>query len=263
MTVNGKAMAVPRGCGAARKAGGIYMEVRLGEGGRPLEDFLIDPPLKLGDDARQSLGIKPIGVSTLVRDGVTHVVDWVGSEYYPNLADFLEEVRRFGLSRRIPANFPFASLTPASRVYIVHSRGWIGEAETYFRCLTRDAGDRDPYTFPVVKSCPKGRLDHNDPDNPPVMCAQLWWQDMDRGTVVKPEAPLAMLRRVVQRTLPSFSYYALTRPALQDFGYCLAMVASFPLPRLVVVDDPDDPDEVARRVDLARQSGIDTSVEDE
>ena len=78
------AIAVRRGCGT-RKKGGIYFETGLGSYGKPLEHFIIDPPILVND-----WSLSPLGVQLVERDGVTHIVDWVGSEHYPNVADYLE-----------------------------------------------------------------------------------------------------------------------------------------------------------------------------
>src|SRR4030095_13665604 len=56
------ALAVRRGCGT-RQAGGIYSECGLSRNGRPLEDFLFDPPTPLALDALQAMGITPAGGS--------------------------------------------------------------------------------------------------------------------------------------------------------------------------------------------------------
>src|SRR5579859_7564153 len=87
-----------RGCGY-RQPGGAYFAVPLGPGGRPVEEFLIDRPIVV--DAAK-LGAAAVGVTLLERDGVTHVLDIVGREHYPTVAEFVDEVRRLGVSRRAP-----------------------------------------------------------------------------------------------------------------------------------------------------------------
>jgi len=81
-------VAFVRGCGT-RKKSGIYWEVKLGTGprARPLEEFLLDPPQPVPPHLR----ISPRGVQPIEVGGVTHVIDWIGSENYPNVCDFLEE----------------------------------------------------------------------------------------------------------------------------------------------------------------------------
>lgn len=99
-----KAIPVPRGCGE-RKQTAVYCEVGMGPGGRPLEDFLICPPQKINP---AELGVRPIGVRLVQHQAVWHTLDWMGSEHYPNVADMVEEVRRFGLSRRLPRTLDFS-----------------------------------------------------------------------------------------------------------------------------------------------------------
>lgn len=67
-----------RGCGY-RQPGGAYFAVPLAPGGRPVEEFLIDPPVVVEDAARLSL--TSVGVAVFERDGVTHLVDIVGREH--------------------------------------------------------------------------------------------------------------------------------------------------------------------------------------
>lgn len=127
------AEAVERGCGR-REAGGIYAEMGLSPVGRPIEHFLVEPESVMG--IPKSLPLTPRGVLPLqdpFDEQVTHLVDWVGSESYPNLVDFLEEVRRFGLSRRLPdlESFPWEKIGPKSQIMLVHARTIIGPTELY------------------------------------------------------------------------------------------------------------------------------------
>lgn len=45
--------------------------------------FLCDPPVLVDD-----WHLSPVGVQLIERNGITHIIDWVGSMYYPNVADF-------------------------------------------------------------------------------------------------------------------------------------------------------------------------------
>ena len=54
------------------------------------------------------------------RDGVTHLVVWVGEEHYPNVWDFIEETRHMGASRRVPRTMDFGRLSAESRLFFVH-----------------------------------------------------------------------------------------------------------------------------------------------
>ena len=108
---------VSRGCGT-RTSGGVYLECGTGYGGRPLEFFLADPPIPLTCDTK-------LGVQLIERDGVVHVLDWIGEQHYPNCADFLEEGRRLGFSRRISKTLDLSRLSAESRILIVHAKGLV------------------------------------------------------------------------------------------------------------------------------------------
>lgn len=207
------AMAVQRGCGR-RKAGGAYAELGLAAGGMPLEDFLMDPPWPV-----EGLpNVSAVGITLYERDGVTHILDWVGSQHYLNVADFVEEVRRYGLSRRLPESTPFERITPESRLLTIHARARIENAKEY-RPVLEDA--KHP--------CPKRNPLHEDGGDP--VCIGLCWQDVEGG-----EGPEAT--RAVKRKMPSFTYTALRRPEGVEPEYRAAVFASWPLSRIAVVKDP-------------------------
>lgn len=124
-----RAIPVARGCGS-RTANGLYAECGVGDGGLPVEDFLVDPPHPF---VRDELDI--VNKATVVEgaDGVRHVMMWVGEEHYPHVADFIEEARLYGVSRRLPGDFDMSTLTPgASKMILVHPRaynaGWLDQA---------------------------------------------------------------------------------------------------------------------------------------
>lgn len=190
-----RALAVPRGCGT-RKRGAVYGECGLSPWGRPLEHFIIDPPTRVDAAA---LGLHPIGVTLLAdpRTGACHVFDWVGEEHYPGVADFLEEARRFGVSRRLPRTLDFGRLAADSRLVLLHRRAWIDNASQYF-----DARDTQRWEA----GCPKRLAEHVDAADPPPMCAGLWWEDLEPTNPAADGQP-----RLVRRTMPSFSYVARRR----------------------------------------------------
>jgi hypothetical protein len=173
--------------------------------GTPIEEFLIDVPtlIPLG------FNIAARGVSLIEFGGVTHVIDWVGSDHYPNVADFVAEVERFGLSRRLPSTLDFSRLTPASRILLVHARARLENASLYG-------------PFP----CPKQL---HDPGSD--ACIGAWWEDVELGTPV----PVSSDPRAVQRTMPSFTYQARRRPDGIMPRYVPGFFASFPASRLAVV----------------------------
>ena len=111
-----RAIPAPRGCGH-RLPGGLYVESGLGPGGQPLDHFLIDPPLPV------PAGLDLVNKPQLLDDpttGIPHLWIWVGAEWYPYCADFIEEVRQLGASRRINHHLDLKRLVPGSRLILVH-----------------------------------------------------------------------------------------------------------------------------------------------
>lgn len=212
-----KAIPVERGCGS-RKQGGIYAEFGCGPGGSPIEDFLIDPPVIFDP---KELGITPIGVRLVEREGVWHIIDWVGSEHYPNVADYVEETRRAGLSRRLAKTLDFSKLTEQSRILLVHARAHTDVFHLY----------ADRWTGLRYNRCPKNIEDHNLPDYPDI-CAGVWWEDVKGGFLRLSSGDHP---RLVIRGMPSFSYVAAAQPDDLKPVYRPAIFASFPIHRLVVI----------------------------
>lgn len=232
------AEAVPRGCGEARKRGAIYAELGLAPKGKgkPVEDFLIDPPALITFD------VPTQGIMPLERDGVTYLVDYVGSEFYPNVADFIEEVRRFGLSRRLPETLDFNQITGETRLLMVHKKAWIN----------------GPFAFPMMEdlTCP---CDHpNDHWAQDGMCARLWWRDVVGGEPIRNYGDYPGADLTVEREMPSFAYVARRAPDNAIHTYQMAIFASFPLSRLVVVRGEHE-----RALDKARQAHINVEEVDE
>ena len=226
---------IARGCGR-RKAGGVYAELQVGPGGIPLEEFLLDPPIPV--DGLSS--VTPVGVSTLERGGATHVLDWIGSEHYPNVADFIEEVRVAGLSRRLPGSFDFSKLSDESRILTIHARAYV-----------ENTSEIRQKTWATRYHCPK-RLDaHVDVSSE--TCLGVAWEDVEHGESIAIDAgPTALIAgrmvtvpndwraRLVRRKMPGFTYCAYQRPEGVSARYRPAIFGSFPIGRLAVVRDPLD-----------------------
>lgn len=252
-----KAIAVARGCGT-REAGALYLEVGLGPGGRPIEDFLVDPPRAV---VAEALGLSPVGVKIMRVPNsdppVYHVFDWVGSKHYPNVADFVEEARRFGISRRISAATDFEKLTEDSRLVLLHSRAIVGNHAAYYEA--RERGAASGWAIPC--RCPKHLPDH-EPNQPAETCAQLWWEDVEGGeapgiTMGPTPHPRATIRR-----MPSFTYTAMDPPAGVKPRHELGIFATFPVHRIVAVKDRDGGKHEAAAA-KARASKLPVEFEDE
>jgi hypothetical protein len=173
--------------------------------GTPIEEFLIDVPTLIPP----GLAIAPHGVSLIEFGGVTHVVDWIGAEHYHNVLDFVAEVERFGLSRRLPSTLDFARLMPASRILLVHARARVENASLYG-------------PFPCPKSLHEPGSD---------ACIGAWWEDVEGGAPV----PGSSDPRAVRRSMPSFTYHAHCRPEAITPRYVPGFFASFPASRLALV----------------------------
>lgn len=105
-----------RGCGS-RQEGGLYACTSTSVFGRPVEEFVIDPAREFRGEAFRA----PILYQD--QDGVNHMLIWIGAEFYPFVPDFVEEVRKMGVSRRIPRGFPIEKLTPyKSKMILIHSK---------------------------------------------------------------------------------------------------------------------------------------------
>lgn len=252
---------VKRGCGT-REQGCAYLEVPTSKHGKPIEHFLIDPPWPIESHA---LGFSAIGVKLFddptakLPDGspLQHVLDWIGFEHYPNVADFVEEVRRFGLSRKIARTKDFSRLGPGSRIYVAHARAIIDP-------IRRSYWDRG-------WRCPKHREDHEAGQQmdretgrrtvfeyPTEMCAGLWWEDVD-GVSSAPDTSPDRAGRVI-RSMPSFSYDCRRRPPHLEPRYQLGMFASFPLAQVAVIRAADGSHEVTEHA--ARRSSLPVVLED-
>jgi hypothetical protein len=154
-------MSAIRGCGS-RVVGGVYAEVKTGDEGVPIEAFLVDPPSPV--DA-QALGLTDKGVRLVQLGDTWHVFDIIGENYYPYVADFVEEGRRMGVSRRLPSNLDFSKIDPEkSRLVLLHRRAIITNVE--------EAGFLN-----LSHICPKGIAGH-EAGVLSEMCAGLWWHDL-------------------------------------------------------------------------------------
>lgn len=237
------AIPVERGCGT-RTEGGIYAEVGMGAEGFPLECFLCDPPVRI----EEGIPVSTQGVTTVVKNGITHILDRIGSQHYPTVTSFLEEVRRFGVSRKIPRNFDFSQLQEGSCILLIHERGYISN----WPDMVKVTG----------WTCPK-RLAHHTPERIEEMCAGLWWEDTPdevEHDAIDFEEYARLVDRDIERALyrershggvihplsagegrltcvkmPSFTYFANLRPEGFTPQYEEAIIAHFPISGLSVV----------------------------
>jgi len=103
-----------RGCGY-RIPHALYLTVATSVFSKPLEHFVIDPPIPYKHKFTRS--------PRFVWNNKTKAFDivmWVGEKYYPMPWDFLEEARHIGISKRIPKNIDFSKISSKSRLILVH-----------------------------------------------------------------------------------------------------------------------------------------------
>ena len=104
-------------CGKGRTTHGLYVECgQFNHGLMDIEHALLDPPQPY-DFA--GFGLSKIGVNVLP-DG--NIVDWVGEEHYPYPADFIEEARVMGISRKISPQTDLSLVTSRSLLILVHAK---------------------------------------------------------------------------------------------------------------------------------------------
>ena len=262
--------AVVRGCGT-RQPGGIYLVSELGDKGQPLQHFLIDPPRPI--DA-EGIGLSSRGVTLAELGGLPCALDWVGVDSYPNVADFLEEVARFGSSRRVQGTLDFSALVPGSRHLFVHPRAVIENADDYWSYLP-DPISRDyaPDSLPgrVLngllddRQCLTGRAEHEI--EPEGTCATLWWHDLHPDSVVYSSDEGIFEQQVRQlanakRQMPGFSYHAFGRFEDLRPRYTPGAFLWLPIHGVHVIADPEGGTHEAA-LQKASKAGLPVSLEDE
>jgi len=237
-----------RGCGLRIK-GAVYLETKLSPFGQPIENFLIDSPQVIDPSA---LGMRPRGMTPLLREDATHLLDWVGADGYPNVVDFIEEARRKGISRRVLPSL-LGDLTPDSRLLLVHPRAHVHNAVDFWKAL--HAAGRAGYPTVPCPSAMRGDVNHpnvvgpalqldtqdDDWTLPQPWCLGCCWHDVTNGQTVGGDAPgLANHPALVQGSVGDVHYQAWARPAVPHMEYRPALFAAFPITQITVIRDPDD-----------------------
>lgn len=244
-----------RGCGV-RQAGGIYLSVATSPFGKPLDHFLIDPPAAI--DA-MSIGLTPVGVRGVVDGaGVYHVLDWVGSEGYPKVYDFIAEARVKGISRRAEGSgIDYSQITPKSRLVLAHSRAGIGNPGDV-SCALADEGRtwRCPKHADAAIFSRHSPLSATGAKRPFITEACLGLHQHDfAASELTDVVGVSGIRHVGD--LP---YQAYVRPETQLPKYTLAVFAQLPIGGIEVVRDPADPDREKRQVEKASAARISVAL---
>lgn len=194
-----------RGCGSV-VGGELYMWMGLSENGIPLDNFAKDPILRI--DMNQ-MGIKKRGMTIKELYGTYHIFDYIGEGSYPNVADWWEEIHRFGLHVRTEANLDFRKLDKTRSLYIpVHPRAYIENSEGVYRTMyyRRNLHQGHP-------NCRFEKADHDKwwigeltlDDGVPPRCFETIYMNVKGGNpIAGDDAP----EKQVVRHMPSFSYQA-------------------------------------------------------
>ena len=233
-----------RGCGY-RKVGGVYVVTGTSPYGKPVENFIVEPS---GPSDPEQMGLAAIGVMPIriaPQDEQVHLLNWVGEEHYPNVTDFIEEVRRRGGSSRIPKNFDFESIKGKPYIYHMHAHAWIENALEYQLDppaeLRQEIG-HGTWLENIAASiageisvgrrpCPTKR--HSDTSETE-MCGRLWWEDVHGGEYVVADKD----DREVSRQIGDVTYRAYTPPKGVTPRYLPAVFFRLPIHRLEVIRDP-------------------------
>lgn len=253
-----------RGCGGSRVVGSLYLVTKLVKGGTPLYKFIIDPPIPVP----HGLDIPFRGVAIRERpdsNGIYDVYDHVGSEHYPNVLDFVAEVAKLGLSRRVSSKIDFEKITPESRIILVHERAVLVNHAALYRELAKERTAYAGYFEKVAGnfSCLTHREDHVEfamaCDEAAPCCAGVWRQLITGGDdVYDPSVP----PRTVKRSVGSTAYRALKAPEKFTPEYQRGFFMSLPLTGVELVKSRDGNKDLDA-IERASRAGIPLSLEDE
>lgn len=239
-----------RECGE-RVEGDCYAECGMSSSGVPLSDFFIDPPAVLPFD----VPAQGVLIRQLRPDGVYHVFDHVGANNYPNAADVLAEGANIGFSRKIPRTVDFSKLTSASRLILIHDRGFIVNHADYY-----DAIERERRGASWAESWGCDCRERHDKVRPSEMCISLLWHDLHEGELEDQPFPQLMWngRPQVLRKMRATQYFGARTPADVVPVYCAAAIAALPIHRFAVIagSDAESQKRAAQALKAARRSGI-------
>jgi hypothetical protein len=227
-----------RACGK-RVAAGVYAETRLSPFGEPVEAFILCPPKPIDIAA---WGLTPRGARLVEIEGLWHVFDIVSKADY-HVADYVEESRCKGASRRLCSKLDFSKLSQESRLVLIHERAII---ENY-----------NAYPQPPAVCCPRDI--HRDLLDE--MCAGLWWHDIPAHEL---QSEAESRRRY--RTIPGgISYVAHPRPEGVEAVYQYGIFLSLPITNLAVIAgrNPQEEAKAEKAFQAASLGGLPVYMEDE
>lgn len=242
-----------RRCGN-RIQGGVYIELPLSKYGEPIESFICDPAIIVTAD----LAVPERGVVLRTGPGGQQMLlDYIGENNYPNVLDFIEEVRTQGLSRRIPENFDFSQLTEDVVYCAIHKKGYVHN-ESWYRQYARDTPlVRDDDTkLDTPWPCPHAK--HKRDEDRDFPCSAVWWHDIRPGYGVKTD----ITRRVAVEQAEGPPYIGLERPAGIVPVYDDAIIMILPVRKIAVIRGEDGEHEEAMKKASKTGKGVEVTLED-
>lgn len=222
----------------------------------PIEYFLIDPAMPVPP----GMGLPNRGVSIHQRpgpNGAYDVYDRVGESGYPHVADFIEETRRLGLSRRIATNADFSKLDSQSRIILAHPKAVVVNAEDMYGALVTEHltyAHHHPWRCICGLEAHEAMLDIPDFET----CASLWYETVTGGeeSFDPDDFP-----RTVDCRVGHIRYKARRPPSDLRVTFAEGFFLRLPIHRLAVIRDPaQGRDEGA--MERASASGLPVVLED-
>lgn len=185
-----------RGCGLPVK-GGTYIYVDPSAFNEsPVFEMVLDQTVQVHD--LTSWGISKVGMSLIPRPGKPHIMDlydWIGEESYPNVLDWIFEVKELGFHQKVHPTL-LQHLCEDSMYFAVHPKASYKEpANAWYERLVHEDHP----------TCFNGHEEHFQPPNNEDKlndlgtCPGLWVSDIHYGTDTQPD-------RSTTRVMPSFEY---------------------------------------------------------
>jgi len=208
-----------RGCGK-RRQGGLYAAVGLSaNGGRPLEEFMIDPPIMWTQGPFRGTRFEGH------KDGACDLVQWVGEQFYPFVPDFVEEGRKLGFSRLLSPKLDLSKVRPyQSRLIFIHSHAYAGGS---YKLQDREASYRPHPDMRLLCAHSTNKTYAHSP------CVFATWELSALTTEAKHRVDEAT-PEVAHITTPSVKYSVL-KPLKANLSYSPALFLTLPLTHFEVI----------------------------
>lgn len=246
-----------RGCGSMAY-GAVYAELSTSPFGIHISNFVICPVWDLSGLKLSAQGMNIIprivdGKQDETPDGkpIFDVFDIVGKNHYPYKADFYEEARLFGISRRWPKNTPINQLIPGvSRHYLCSMNGVLEEIDHAASAVNAQ------FSNPKQPQCLTGAHTRQSWDYGfGATCSAFWWSEMTANDCFKQGDAW-------YRNRPSLQYQCF--PSDEQNKFHIGAFMWMPVNRFVVTKNQDgtvDP-ELEEIYSQFQQAGFDPRIVD-